>query len=380
MDDKPRQANTPVSDGLDVDASTADPVMVAAGKVPASTAKKAGAGKAGSARGTAAGDVGPEQPEWVLGSNPAMARVARSIERAAEVGCTVLILGETGCGKEILARLLHRSGPRASKPFVPVNCGALSSTLAESQLFGHEKGAFTGADGKAVGIFRAAEGGVVFLDEIGEMPADLQTKLLRVLQQREVHPVGATQPVPIDVQVVAATNRDLQAEVLKGTFREDLYFRLNMIELRIPPLRERPEDIPAFIDFFAHQYARSYRMDLWQPSPETITEFSAFDWPGNVRQLSHVIEQAYVLQMEPQLPPRSRPVVAAAVLEEPDELSLTADGKLPFVDLNMLRKCAVKQALEMTRGHKSRAAKLLGVHPNTMTRIIAEIGDDAPTP
>lgn len=380
MDFKPRQANTPVSDGLDVGASTADPVMVAPGKIPAPTVKKAVAGKGGSARGTAAGDDGPDKPEWVLGSNPAMARVARSIERAAEVGCTVLILGETGCGKEILARLLHRSGPRASKPFVPVNCGALSSTLAESQLFGHEKGAFTGADGKAVGIFRAAEGGVVFLDEIGEMPAELQTKLLRVLQQREVHPVGATQPVPIDVQVVAATNRDLQAEVMKGTFREDLYFRLNMIELRIPPLRERPEDIPAFIDFFADQYARSYRMERWQPSPETIEEFSAFDWPGNVRQLSHVIEQAYVLQMEPQLPPRSRPAVAAAVVEDPDDLTLTADGKLPFVDLNMLRKCAVKQALEMTRGHKSRAAKLLGVHPNTMTRIIAEIGDDAPAP
>jgi DNA-binding NtrC family response regulator len=150
-----------------------------------------------------------------------------------------------------------------------------------------------------------------------------------------------------------------------------------MIELRIPPLRERPEDIPAFIDFFANQYARSYRMERWQPAPETITEFSAFDWPGNVRQLSHVIEQAYVLQMEPILPARSRPV-PAVVVDEPEELSLTADGKLPFVDLNMLRKCAVKQALEMTRGHKSRAAKLLGVHPNTMTRIIAEIGDDTP--
>ena len=379
MDYKPREANTPVTAGLDAGASTAEPVMVAPGKIPAPTVKKAGAGKGGSARGTTAGDDGPDKPEWVLGSNLAMARVARSIERAAEVGCTVLILGETGCGKEILARLLHRSGPRASKPFVPVNCGALSSTLAESQLFGHEKGAFTGADGKAVGIFRAAEGGVVFLDEIGEMPAELQTKLLRVLQQREVHPVGATQPVPIDVQVVAATNRDLQAEVMKGTFREDLYFRLNMIELRIPPLRERPEDIPEFIDFFADQYARSYRMERWQPSPETITEFSAFDWPGNVRQLSHVIEQAYVLQMDPELPARSRPV-AAVVVEEPEELSLTADGKLPFVDLNMLRKCAVKQALEMTRGHKSRAAKLLGVHPNTMTRIIAEIGDETPAP
>jgi len=383
MDYKPQQQSFPATDGPGVGAPTpdrlggqqsADPVMVAPGQ--GASAKKIAKG---SATRTAASDAAeaPVKPEWVLGRNPAMGRVARSIERAAEVGCTVLILGETGCGKEILARLLHRSGPRASKPFVPVNCGALSSTLAESQLFGHEKGAFTGADGKAIGIFRAAQGGVVFLDEIGEMPAELQTKLLRVLQQREVHPVGATQPVPIDVQVVAATNRDLQAEVMKGTFREDLYFRLNMIELRIPPLRERPEDIPEFIEFFARQYALSYRMEEWTPSPETLEEFSTFDWPGNVRQLSHVIEQAYVLQMEPELPSRTKPV-AAVMLDEPEE-PLSADGKLPFVDLNMLRKCAVKQALEMTRGHKSRAAKLLGVHPNTMTRIIAEIGDDAAT-
>ena len=303
-----------------------------------------------------------------------MGRAKRSIERAAEVGCTVLIIGETGCGKEILARHLHAAGPRAGKPFVPVNCGALSSQLAESQLFGHEKGAFTGAEGKALGIFRAAEGGVVFLDEIGEMPMELQTKLLRVLQQREVHPVGAAHPVPIDVQVVAATNRDLQAEVAKGTFREDLYFRLNMIELRIPPLRERPEDIPEFVEHFSRAFAQGYRMAEWQPTPDTLAQFQAFDWPGNVRQLSHIIEQAYVLQIEPELPVRSRPVaaVAAPPIEEPEDV-VAIDGKLPFVDLNLLRKCAVRQALEMTRGHKARAAKLLGVHANTISRLIREV-------
>jgi len=333
-----------------------------------------------------------QRPGWVVGGNPAMQRVVRSIERASQVGCTVLILGETGCGKEILARHIHGSGPRAGKPFVPVNCGALSLNLAESQLFGHEKGAFSGADGKALGIFRAAEGGVVFLDEIGEMNAELQTKLLRVLQQREVFPVGATRPVPIDVQVVAATNRDLQAEVAKGTFREDLYFRLNMIEVVIPPLRERAGDIPEFIEYFSAEYARGYRMEQWTPSPQTLAEFSAFDWPGNIRQLSHVIEQAYVLQMEPQLPARSKAafpsdvaqlsaVPAAGGLDTsmtamPEMVELPADGKLPFVDLNMLRKCAVRQALEMTRGHKTKAAKMLGVHPNTMTRIMQELGDE----
>jgi len=333
------------------------------------------------ATGTLApGDRDPSAAEFkgVLGRNAAMRRAARSIERAAEVGCTVLVIGETGCGKEILARHLHESGPRAGKPFVPVNCGALSSQLAESQLFGHEKGAFTGAEGKALGIFRAAEGGVVFLDEIGEMPAELQTKLLRVLQQREVHPVGSAHPVPIDVQVVAATNRDLQAEVAKGNFREDLYFRLNMIELRIPPLRERPEDIPEFVEYFSRAFARSYRMAEWRPSADTLTQFQAFDWPGNIRQLSHVIEQAYVLQVEPQLPVRARPTPLSfpapqSAPQEPEQDQTSIDGKLPFVDLNLLRKCAVRQALEMTRGHKARAAKLLGVHANTISRLIREV-------
>lgn len=298
---------------------------------------------------------------WVLGSNAAMRRIARAIQRAAEVECTVLVSGETGTGKELWARLLHRSGPRKDKAFIPVNCAALTPSLAESQLFGHEKGAFTGAAGRSLGIFRAAQGGVVFLDEIGEMPQELQPKLLRVLQQREVLPVGATQPVPIDVQVVAATNRDLESEVEKGAFREDLYYRLNMIDLRVPSLRERIEDIPEFIEFFAQQFAARYRLPVWQPSAETLAEFCAFEWPGNVRQLGHVIEQAYVLQTEPQLPTRG------GVRES------TANGSLPCLDLAKLRQQAIKQALAVTRGHKARAAKLLGVHANTLTRLIRDV-------
>ena len=294
-----------------------------------------------------------------------MRRIAKSIERAAEVECTVLVCGETGTGKELWARLLHRSGPRRGKTFVPVNCAALTPSLAESQLFGHEKGAFTGAAGQSLGIFRAAKGGMVFLDEIGEMPLELQPKLLRVLQQREVLPVGATEPVPIDVQVVAATNRDLEEEVKKGTFREDLYYRLNMIELRVPPLRERTEDIPAFIDFFSRKFADRYRLPVWQPSAEALAEFCSFAWPGNVRQLEHVIEQAYVLQSEPALPTRT-PAAAVA-----------GAGKLPCLDLGKLREQAIKQALEITRGHKANAAKLLGVHANTMTRLLKEIEDGA---
>lgn len=318
-----------------------------------------GGGKGGGV--TCAQSRSESSSNWVLGSNVAMRRIARSIDRAAEVECTVLISGETGTGKELWARLLHRSGPRKDKIFVPVNCAALTPSLAESQLFGHEKGAFTGAQGRSLGIFRAAQGGMVFLDEIGEMPAELQPKLLRVLQQREVLPVGATEPVRIDVQVVAATNRNLELEVQKGSFREDLYYRLNMIELQVPSLRERADDIPEFIEFFSRQFADRYRLPVWQPTAETLADFCAFQWPGNVRQLSHVIEQAYVLQTEPQLPVRSR----ASSHDDPT-------GRLPCLDLETLRKQAIKQALERTRGHKSQAAKLLGVHANTLTRLLRE--------
>ena len=308
-------------------------------------------------------EASPTPTNWVLGGNAAVRRIAKSIERAAEVECTVLVCGETGTGKELWARLLHRSGPRRNKAFIPVNCAALTPSLAESQLFGHEKGAFTGANGRSLGIFRAAQGGVVFLDEIGEMPEELQPKLLRVLQQREVFPVGATEPVPIDVQIVAATNRNLEEEVEKGKFREDLYYRLNMIELRVPSLRERTEDIPSFIEFFSRRFADRYRLPVWQPSAEVLAEFCAFDWPGNVRQLEHVIEQAYVLQTDPMLPIRSR------------SSGSNAAGRLPCLDLVKLREQAIKEALELTRGHKAKAAKLLGVHANTMTRLLREIGD-----
>lgn len=318
---------------------------------------------------------------WVLGNNPTMRRIARSIQRAAEVECTVLVSGETGTGKELWARLLHRSGPRADKAFIPVNCAALTPSLAESQLFGHEKGAFTGAQGRSLGIFRAAQGGVVFLDEIGEMPMELQAKMLRLLQQREVMPVGSNEPVHVDVQIVAATNRDLEEESEKGNFREDLYYRLNMIELRVPPLRERPDDIPEFIAFFAEQFADRYRMPVWEPSPEALEAFCSFPWPGNVRQLGHVIEQAYVLQIEPELPmiggkKASKQQAGSAAGGTATAAAAVDDGRVPYLDLAKLRRQAIKQALAETRGHKSKAAKLLGVHANTLTRMLREDGED----
>ncbi len=312
-----------------------------------------------SQHGSPAGRVG----RWVLGSDTAVRQVARHVQRAAEVECTVLISGETGTGKEVWAGLVQSTGPRRDKPFIPVNCAALTVTLVESQLFGHEKGAFTGAAGRALGVFRAAEGGIVFLDEVGEMPLELQPKLLRVLQEGEVTPVGATEPVKINVQVVAATNRDLAEEVDAGRFREDLYYRLNMVELKVPALRERTADIPEFIEFFSATYAEKYSQTVWKPNEETLRRFCQYDWPGNIRQLSHVIEQSYVLACEPALP---------------NTINRTGRGaSLPFCDLSRLRSAAVRQAMQSTGGHKGRAARLLGVHANTMTRLLTQIDDDS---
>lgn len=299
-----------------------------------------------------------ETEDWVLGSDPAIRRVWQHAKRASEVGCTVLVSGETGTGKEVWAKLIHQFGGRQSKPFVPVNCAALTATLAESQLFGHEKGAFTGALGASLGVFRSAEGGVVFLDEIGEMPLELQPKLLRVLQENEVTPVGSAHPVPINVQVVAATNRNLEAEVEAGNFREDLYFRLNMVELQVPSLRQRIDDLPEFIQFFSRMYAAKYQRSEWTPDSQTLLQFMNYHWPGNIRQLSHVIEQSYVLDCVPMLPNRKSDTVGG--------------DRLPSLDLSELRSMAVKQALNLTGGHKGKAAKLLGVHANTLTRMLAE--------
>jgi DNA-binding NtrC family response regulator len=311
----------------------------------------------------------------LVGESPAAVELEATLRRAAFVESTVLITGETGCGKEEIARAVHAQGPRAAKPFVAVNCGAMAATLIESQLFGHEKGSFTGAVGPSRGVFRAAEGGIVFLDEIGEMPLDLQPRLLRVLQQREVTPVGSTDSFDVDVQVIAATNRDLTAYVREGKFREDLYYRLNTIELAVPPLRDRSADIPLFVDHFRLFFAERFGVAPWQPDAGALARFMRYRWPGNVRQLSQVIERIYALGGPPTLPdnddvaaPESQDLPASAIAGLP----LTIENPLPLVNLEELRKLAVRQALAMTDGHKGKAAQLLGVHLNTMTRLVEE--------
>lgn len=317
-----------------------------------------------------------------------MKRLEAAILRVAAFQSTTLVTGETGCGKEEVARAIHAAGPRCDKPFVAVNCGGLPSSIAESQLFGHEKGSFTGAVGAARGAFRAAEGGVIFLDEIGEMPLESQPKLLQVLERREVVPVGGTKPETIDVQVIAATNRILEAEVAAGRFREDLFYRLNTVHLEVPPLRTRPEDIPPFIEHFSAHFATRHDRPVWRPEPAVLERLMAHHWPGNIRQLAQFIERVYVFadsvgdvidDLVGPLPharpadaaalPQADPATAAAIIA-----AVTAAEAVEPETFNLkeVRRRTVRAALAATGGHVTAAAKLLGVCPNTMTKLVAE--------
>ena len=304
--------------------------------------------------------------QWLLGRTGAIRKIARHVERAAEVQCSVLIVGETGTGKELFARLLHSTGPRVDKPFVPVNCAALTATLAESQLFGHERAHSPAPRVGRWACFERPRAESSFSTKSAKCRWNCSPSCCACCEEREVTPVGAAQPAIVDVQVIAATNRNLEADVASGQFREDLYYRLNMVELQVPALRDRRDDIPDFIDFFAAKFAERYDRPRWRPDPETLRQFCEFAWPGNIRQLSQVIEQGYVLDCPPALP---RP---SGLTEETQEL--------PFTDLSRLRYVAVHQALKATRGHKGRAARMLGVHPNTLTRILAQMSRDGELP
>lgn len=342
-------------------------------------------------RGRLAGRAEKRWPR-LEGASEAVRRLEENIARVATFDCSVLITGETGCGKEEVARAIHAAGPRHDKPFVAINCGGLVADLAESQLFGHEKGAFTGAFGASRGAFRAAEGGIIFLDEIGELPLDLQPKLLRVLQRWEVTPVGSTEAHAIDVQVIAATNRDLESEVADGAFREDLLYRLNTIHLTVPPLRARKDDIPRFVEHFSAHFAREYGRTQWLPDELMLERFVRHSWPGNVRQLAQTIQRIYVFEdridavlaevFDASASPTARAVAAADVdssarlagaeAAPPVDEPAAAEPRVPVFNLDELRRLAVRQALEFTQGHRGQAATLLGVSLNTMTRLVAE--------
>jgi DNA-binding NtrC family response regulator len=323
----------------------------------------------------------------LVGQSPEMEKLYRILSKVAFSTHPVLILGESGTGKELVARSIHFNGPNAAKPFVPVDCGSLVPTLIESELFGHMKGAFTGADRAKEGLLATAEGGTVFLDEIGELPLDLQAKLLRALQEKEVRPVGSTQARPISARVLAATNRDLTAMVEQGRFRRDLYFRLNVVNLRIPPLRDRRSDIPLLAMHFLEQMKKESGV-AYEFSDDTLRVMAEYDWPGNVRELENAIERACALSSGPVLHMGDLPTqlqdfrmqrVPTAYGSETDavaqvEGSGVGMGDGGIVSIAEMEKHAILGTIRQLKGDKLMAARLLGIGKTTLYRKLKEYG------
>jgi two-component system response regulator PilR (NtrC family) len=297
----------------------------------------------------------------LVGSSAAMRKVMDLVRRVAAARTSVLITGESGTGKEMIARALHQLGDRASRTFIVVNCGALPEALMESELFGHEKGAFTGATQKSDGLFRAAEGGTIFLDEIGELAPALQVKLLRVLQERKVRPVGGQREIETDVRVVAATNRDLEKDVAEGRFRSDLFYRLNVIRIHVPPLRERPEDVPALAEHFLRKHASLAGKEELLFSPTAMRWLASHDYPGNVRELENVIERAVTLALGSLVGLDDLPTDGARTYEGP---TVAPVDITPGFDIDRwlgeLEKSLLLRALDQTKGNQTAAARLLG--------------------
>jgi transcriptional regulator with GAF, ATPase, and Fis domain len=304
-----------------------------------------------------------------------MREVVETARTAASARTTVLLLGESGVGKEIVARAIHGWSPRADGPFVAVNCVALTPELLESELFGHEKGAFTGAIAQKKGKFELAEGGTLFLDEIGDLAPHLQAKLLRVLQEREFQRVGGVRTLEANVRVVAATNRDLPEAIRAGTFREDLYYRLNVVSITIPPLRDRTTDIPALAEHFLGRFCRELNRPARRLSPEAMDALVAHEWPGNVRELQNVLERAVVLSANPVLTPGDFPpeVRARAVPAAPVTGEVAADLPLPEA-VEAFKRARIRAALARTGHNQTRAAAILGMRQSNLSRLMKSLG------
>jgi len=333
----------------------------------------------------------------IIGSAPAMLDVLGTIGQVASSRATVLLLGETGCGKELIAKAIHYNSPRSEKPLIRVNCGALSPQLLESELFGHIKGAFTGAVRDKVGRFEAADGGTIFLDEVGTLDPQLQVKMLRVLQEREFERVGDHRTVQVDVRVIAATNLDLEEEVRKGTFREDLYYRLNVVTVNLPPLRSRREDIPRLIDHFLDRYNQENGRHLRKISRETLNTLLRYPWPGNVRELENAIERAVVLSSgeeftEDLLPLQIR-MFAQQVRGDATDESIEAqasrlaehaikqfqmcEGEVYDLVINEIERHLLREAMDFNGGVKTRTADFLGINRNTLNKKVKDLGLEA---
>ena len=305
----------------------------------------------------------------LVGSSPAMQKVFGLIEKVAPAGATVLITGESGVGKELVARAIHARSPRKDKIFLPVNCSAIPETLLESQLFGYVKGAFTGASNSQEGLFQRAQGGTVFLDEIGEMPSSLQPKLLRVIEGKEVLPVGATTPVQVDVRILAATNRDLEKDVEAGRFREDLYYRFNVIGLHIPPLRERQEDIPLLIEHLIRRHNVEMKTNYKGADNAAMKTLMSVPWKGNVRELDNVLERAMILGNGEWITPAELPEGKVPK----DEQSLLAGRNLKAA-VRAYEKSHIENVLRETAGDRTRAAELLRLSRSSLYRKMEQLG------
>ncbi|WP_437873592.1 sigma-54-dependent transcriptional regulator [Sorangium sp. So ce363] len=322
-----------------------------------------------------------------LGTSAAMQRIAELIAKIAPTRTTVLLTGESGTGKERVARAIHDQSDRAARPFMVVNCGALPEALMESELFGHEKGSFTGAGARSMGLFREADGGTLLLDEIGELPAALQVKLLRVLQERKVRPVGAAAEISVDVRVLAATNRDVEAEVRQGRFRQDLYYRLNVIRIELPPLRERPGDISRLAERFLRRFAAELGKDVRGLTTDAVRALDAYGFPGNVRELENMMERAVALAGGPTIGLGDLPSAVAGLSASPAPLlaQLPPEGCALDEVIGELERRLILQALERTGGVRKAAAKLLGVSFRSLRYRLAKHalaadgeGDDDP--
>jgi two-component system NtrC family response regulator/two-component system response regulator HydG len=315
--------------------------------------------------------------DGIVGEAPELQAVYQVVKQAAPTKATVLILGESGTGKELIAQALHEQSERKDKPFVRVSCAALSESLLESELFGHERGSFTGAVGRKEGRFELADGGTLFLDEIAEISAAVQVKLLRVLQTREFERVGGTQTISVDVRVVAATNRDLAAEVKAGRFREDLFYRLNVVAVTLPPLRRRRADIPALAAHFIEKYGKAYGKNIKGLTPGTLNAMLAHDWPGNVRELENAIERAVVLCNSSELTADDLP----ATLRGPRPAQRDPAGLIPGATMGEIEREAILRTLELVGGSTSRAAEMLGISVRKIQYRLKEYaGEKSPEP
>jgi DNA-binding NtrC family response regulator len=317
---------------------------------------------------------GGDQFGAVIGRSPAMVDVYKTIARVAPAKSTVLILGESGTGKELIARAIHQHSSRAARPFVAVDCGALTETLHESELFGHVRGAFTGAVSDKKGVFEEAEGGTCFLDEINDINLNIQAKLLRVLQEHEVRRVGAPKSIKVDVRMVAATNKQLEQLVSKGALREDLYYRLKVVSIYLPPKRESPEDIPSLAEHFLRRYSHDVAKPVTSISNETMKLLCAYPWPGNVRELENVIDQAVALSRQSLLTPEDLPVEVREGKALGFSRRSTLDEEFVFPGtptMDEVKKRYILHLLGLTQGNISRAAKILDMDRRSLYRMLA---------